>query len=140
MSSSLQPEGDGATSGGVRGRESSEEFVEVSHPPEEQREEMSPSLAIASLEEDREDLPEEPPLEVPSREDEAAAVLVALLEGSNRLRPNGLADVADVARLGLGGETAEPAPFLKGGEVRTEPSECCTRSRTSLHLRPPTPR
>mmetsp|Transcript_139598 Transcript_139598/g.434235 ORF Transcript_139598/g.434235 Transcript_139598/m.434235 type:complete len:98 (-) Transcript_139598:272-565(-) len=88
ISRSLVPEGDGATSGGVLGRESSEEFVDVSQPPEEHLEEMSPSLASASLEDDREDLPEEPPLEVPSREDEAGAVVALPHDtASNLLSP-----------------------------------------------------
>jgi len=73
--SPFDPDGEGAMSGGVQGRDISEEFVDVSQPPEEQREEMSPSLATASREEDLEDFPEEPPLEVPSRELEGAVVL-----------------------------------------------------------------
>lgn len=79
MSNALDPEGDGAMSGGVRGREGSDEFVEVSQPPEEQREEISPSLARASRDEDREDLPEEPPRDDPPLEEQAAVEFVALL-------------------------------------------------------------
>eukprot|EP00443_Scrippsiella_acuminata_P099565 CAMPEP_0115718480 /NCGR_PEP_ID=MMETSP0272-20121206/77448_1 /TAXON_ID=71861 /ORGANISM="Scrippsiella trochoidea, Strain CCMP3099" /LENGTH=114 /DNA_ID=CAMNT_0003161001 /DNA_START=429 /DNA_END=770 /DNA_ORIENTATION=+ len=59
MSNPFDPEGEGAMSGGVRGREGSEEFVEVSQPPDEQRDDMSPSRPSASRDELREDLPEE---------------------------------------------------------------------------------
>jgi len=44
----LEMHGDGAALGGVRGRDGSEEFVDVSQPPEEHREEMSPSLECPS--------------------------------------------------------------------------------------------
>eukprot|EP00442_Polarella_glacialis_P039391 CAMPEP_0115144276 /NCGR_PEP_ID=MMETSP0227-20121206/61362_1 /TAXON_ID=89957 /ORGANISM="Polarella glacialis, Strain CCMP 1383" /LENGTH=177 /DNA_ID=CAMNT_0002553449 /DNA_START=391 /DNA_END=924 /DNA_ORIENTATION=- len=53
---------DGATSVGVLGLDGAEEFVDVSQHPEEHREEMSPSLAM-SRDDDRDDLPEEPPLD-----------------------------------------------------------------------------
>lgn len=82
MSNALEPEdGDGARSGGVCGRDGADELVEVSQPPpEEQREEMSPSrAACASLDESREDLPDEPPRDEPPREEHSAVELVALL-------------------------------------------------------------
>jgi len=59
--------GDGIASVGVRGRDGSEEFVDVSQQPEEHREEMSPSLAM-STEDDRDVFPEDPPREEPPRE------------------------------------------------------------------------
>mmetsp|Transcript_50644 Transcript_50644/g.144732 ORF Transcript_50644/g.144732 Transcript_50644/m.144732 type:complete len:90 (+) Transcript_50644:684-953(+) len=76
MSRPFVAKGDRWRSGGVRGREGSEELVEVSQPPEEQREETSPSREwpsrAGSREEEREDLPEEPlrvearpPVEIP---------------------------------------------------------------------------
>lgn len=117
ISRAFDPEGEGATSGGVRGREGSEEFVEVSQPPEEGREEMSPSRATGSLEDDRDDFPEEPPREEPPLEEHAAVDRVALLSCPvPKPRP---------AALGRGGDGADAVPpDLNGGEVRTEPSGC----------------
>lgn len=66
---------DAIKSVGVRGLEGSEELVEVSQQPDEQRSEMSPSRAPSFDEardelpfEVRDDLPEEPAREEPPRE------------------------------------------------------------------------
>lgn len=98
-------------------------------PPEEHRDEISPSRAIGSRDEEREDLPEEPPREEPPRDEDAGAARVALVNCPGSPRPK---------FLGLGGDAAEAVPpLLKAGEVRTEPSGCCTRSHTSFQLGQP---
>jgi hypothetical protein len=68
ISSPFEANGDWAASGGVRGREGSEEFVDVSQHPDEHLDEMSPSRAI-SLDDDRDDFPDDPPRDEPPRED-----------------------------------------------------------------------
>mmetsp|Transcript_44260 Transcript_44260/g.95325 ORF Transcript_44260/g.95325 Transcript_44260/m.95325 type:complete len:265 (+) Transcript_44260:289-1083(+) len=69
-------------SGGVCGLDGSDDCVEVSQPPpDEQRDETSPSRAMGSLEELREDFPEEPPREDPVLELHPAPESVALLSG-----------------------------------------------------------
>lgn len=66
--------------GGVGGLDCPEEFVELSQPPDEHRDDISPSLARASRDEDLDDLPEEPPLDEPPLDELVpAVVLVALL-------------------------------------------------------------
>mmetsp|Transcript_9570 Transcript_9570/g.17481 ORF Transcript_9570/g.17481 Transcript_9570/m.17481 type:complete len:152 (+) Transcript_9570:475-930(+) len=115
----FDPLGDGATSGGVRGRDCSEEFVDVSQQPEEHRDEISPSYAL-SREEDREDLPEEPPLDEPSREEPGPLTCPTGPLTLMRLilpRPT-------LAGLSREGDTPAVTPPLIRGEVRTEPSGC----------------
>lgn len=134
MSKAFSPNAEGVQVSGVRGRDIPEELVEVSQPfPEEHREEMSPSRACGSREEDLDDLPEEPPREEPPREEQAAPELTCLPRGSNLPMPPRLAG------RGRGGDVVAggAAPLLNDGEVLTEPSRCCTRSQTSLHFKPP---
>ena len=131
MSRAFDPEADGVSIrfSGVRGRDMPEEFVDVSQPwPEEHREEMSPSRACGSRDEDLEDFPEEPPRDEPPLDEQAApppppAVTMppraTFPSGSNFPRPR-------PAGHGRGGEVAAggAAPLLKGGDVLTEPSGC----------------
>lgn len=116
------------TSGGVRGLDATEEFVLVSQQPDEQRDEMSPSLAM-SREDDLEDFPEEPPRDEPPPEGALGPILLLGRRGAVTRPP-----VA--GRLpGLGGDAfAKDPALLKGGDVLTDPSGCCTLSRTSLHF------
>jgi len=131
INSALSPIGDGARSGGVLGREASEELVDVSHPepPEDGLEEMSPSRARPSREEDLEDFPgsEEPPREEPPREDDKP-------DEPNGKKPllklcrTGLANACPTALVCVGGETAAASR----GEVLTDPLGCWTCARTSF--------
>jgi len=128
ISNPFDANGDCAASGGVRGREGSEELVEVSQQPDEHLEEMSPSRAMSrddDREDFREDLPEDPPRDEPPR-DEAPPPTPRpprLGRRGKRLCP------PFAGRRGRGGEVAAEvvAPLNgggKGGEVLTEPSEC----------------
>lgn len=115
----FDPLGDGATSGGVRGRDCSDEFVDVSQQPEEHREEISPSYAL-SREEDLEDLPEEPPLEDPSREEPGPLTCPTGPLALMRF----ILPIPTLAGLVRDGDTPAVMPPLIRGEVRTEPSGC----------------
>jgi len=124
ISNPFDANGDCAASGGVRGREGSEELVEVSQQPDEHLEEMSPSRAM-SRDDDREDfpedLPEDPARDEPPRDEAPPPALTPraprLGRRGKRACPRRGGEVAAevVAPLNGGG---------KGGEVLTEPSEC----------------
>mmetsp|Transcript_48550 Transcript_48550/g.150004 ORF Transcript_48550/g.150004 Transcript_48550/m.150004 type:complete len:193 (+) Transcript_48550:612-1190(+) len=127
ISNPLEVLGDGAASFGERARGGSEELVEVSQHPEEQREEMSPSREypsrdrpsrVKSQEDDLDDFPEEHPREPPP-EEEAPRTPLRL----GRRRP--ARPPTEAGRKRRGGDTAEagPPPFRIAG-VLTDPSGC----------------
>jgi len=128
--------GEGIASVGVRGLEGSEELVDVSQQPDEQRDETSPSRARSRDEdredlpfEDREDLPEEHPREEPEPPREGASKSIPVRPRLGRHPSTGC--------CGRGGEVAaEPAALLKGGEALMDPSDFCTCPHTSLHFLP----
>jgi len=126
ISNPFEPDGEGSASGGVLGLDCSEEFVEVS-PPDEQRDEMSPSLGSLSWDDDLDDFPEDPPRDEPPLEEHAGPMAL----------PTMLSDLLTPRTTGLGGDAAAGVPLLKFGDARTAPSGCCTRSRASLHVKPP---
>mmetsp|Transcript_26087 Transcript_26087/g.77976 ORF Transcript_26087/g.77976 Transcript_26087/m.77976 type:complete len:142 (-) Transcript_26087:234-659(-) len=132
ISSPLEVHGDAvrigwSASGGDRAPDGSEELVDVSQQPDEQREEMSPSperpsrdwpSRVMSREEDLDDLPDEPPREPPREE----ALRRPLRLG--RRRPAG-PEPTEAGRSKRGGDTAEagPPPLSTAG-VLTDPSRC----------------
>lgn len=118
--------------------------MEVSQPPDEQPDpglgpdEMSPSRPCGSQDADLDDLPDEQPREEPPRDDElGCTVLEELACVAPLLRK--LSGLPTEGMRGLGGDAAEAldvSTTLRVVEVRTEPSECCTRSRTSFQVKP----
>lgn len=138
ISRPLVPDGEGhgpSGSCGLLGLGGSEEFVDVSQQPEEHRDEMSPSRAM-SRDEDLDDLPEEPPLDDPPREDAEAPPPAATPTPLGRLTPT----LCEGVSLGRGGDTAAAAPLcLNTAGVLTEPSGCWTDPHTSAHFLPAVP-
>jgi hypothetical protein len=129
----LVPEGDGKTSG-VLGLEFPEEFVQQ---PDEHLEDTSPSRALwlPSNEDDRDAVPEEPPLDEPLRVEGAFPTL-------GRLPPRPSFPTLRLPGLGRGGdmvdgETVDAMLLLIRGDVLTDPSGCVTLELTSLHFIPP---
>merc|ERR1719401_926358 len=107
----------------------SEEFVEVSHAPDEQREDMSPSRAT-SREDDLEDFPDERPLEEPEPPLDVVDDAPPPAPLSTRPARPSLSRIW-LAGHGRCGELVGAVQPLKGGDVLTDPSGFCTCSHTS---------